>query len=189
MGKLRHLNVALSVAWESIDRWRRLLWGMGGDGDSIRLGRETWTRFISAWKMFESGSFCLMVRRIRSRWPQGRTNQKQNHGDGRTKGRTYEGLLPCFRNRYRLLLMLLAYLFLELLNYKEERRHCILKTNNFGCTLLWKQFLGAGKKLFLEADGIQILFAEAGYILTSLWKNWNFHTNHFFSDNQDFHVL
>ena len=23
--------------------------------------------------------------------------------DGRTKGRTYEGLLPCFRNRYRLI--------------------------------------------------------------------------------------
>ena len=43
-----------------------------------------------------------------------------------------------------------------------------LKKNNFGCTLLRKQFLGAGKKLFLEADGIQILFAEAGYILTSL---------------------
>ena len=85
--------------------------------------------------------------------------------------------------------MLLAYLFLELLNYKEERRHCILKTNNFGCTLLWKQFLGAGKKLFLEADGIQILFAEAGYILTSLWKKLKLSYKSFFSDNQDFHVL
>ena len=42
------------------------------------------------------------------------------------------------------------------------------KQFNFGCTILRKQFLGAGKKLFLDADGMQILFAEAGYFFTHL---------------------
>ena len=51
---------------------------MGSDGDSLRLGREAWTRFISTWAVFESGSICLMVREIR----------RGAHGNGRTKVRT-----------------------------------------------------------------------------------------------------
>ena len=39
---------------------------MGSDGDSLRLGREAWTRFISTWAVFESGSICLMPRGILS---------------------------------------------------------------------------------------------------------------------------
>jgi len=78
---------------------------MGSDGDSLRLGREVWTRFISTWAVFESGSICLMARGILS-VPTGTDELKSEPRDGRTKGRrtkgrTYEGLLPCFRNRYR----------------------------------------------------------------------------------------
>ena len=39
---------------------------MGSDGDSLRRGREAWTRFISTWAVFESGSICLMPRGILS---------------------------------------------------------------------------------------------------------------------------
>ena len=88
---------------------------MGSDGDSLRLGREAWTCFISMWAVFESGSICLMACGILS-VPTGGTDElKAEPRDGRTKGRTYEGLLPCFRNRYRLLLMLLAYLFFRII--------------------------------------------------------------------------
>jgi len=73
---------------------------MGSDGDSLRRGREAWTRFISMWAVFESGSICLMARGILS-VPTGMDELKEEPRDGRTKGRTYEGLLPCFRNRYR----------------------------------------------------------------------------------------
>ena len=46
---------------------------MGSDGDSLRLGREAWTCFISTWAVFESGSICLMARGILS-VPTGWTN-------------------------------------------------------------------------------------------------------------------
>ena len=76
---------------------------VGSNGDSLRLGREAWTRFISTWAVFESGSICLMACGILS-VPTGGTDElKAEPRDGRTKGRTYEGLLPCFRNRYRLI--------------------------------------------------------------------------------------
>jgi len=66
---------------------------MGSDGDSLRRGREAWTRFISMWAVFESGSICLMARGILS-VPTGMDELKAEPRDGRTKGRSMK---DCFR--------------------------------------------------------------------------------------------
>ena len=57
---------------------------MGSDGDSLRLGREAWTCFISTWAVFESGSVAV---------PTGTDELRSEPRDGRTA----ERMKDCFR--------------------------------------------------------------------------------------------